>query len=131
MQIKFKQRPLAIISTILSLSFSTISSAASVPSGEVLAIDQSITINNGTEVASLDPHKVEGNPETNIILNLLEGLVSNDANGHLIPAVATHWDNDGYKVWTFHLRDDAVWSDGTPVTAQDFVYSWQRLADLK
>ncbi|MCU6172537.1 ABC transporter substrate-binding protein, partial [Enterobacter bugandensis] len=90
-----------------------------------------ITINNGSEVASLDPHKVEGNPETNIIMNLLEGLVSNDANGHIIPAVASHWDNDGYKVWTFHLRDDAVWSDGTPVTAQDFVYSWQRLADPK
>ncbi|WP_145566787.1 ABC transporter substrate-binding protein [Yersinia aleksiciae] len=128
MQIKFKQRPLAIISTILGLSFSAVSTAAVVPASETLAIDQSITINNGTEVASLDPHKVEGNPETNIILNLLEGLVSNDTNGHIIPAVATRWDNDGYKVWTFHLRDGAVWSDGSPVTAQDFVYSWQRLA---
>ncbi|CFR13750.1 ABC transporter substrate-binding protein [Yersinia kristensenii] len=131
MQIKFKQRPLAIIGTILGLSFSAGSMATAVPPGVELALDQSITINNGSEVASLDPHKVEGNPETNIILNLLEGLVSNDANGHIIPAVASHWDNDGYKVWTFHLRDNAVWSDGTPVTAQDFVYSWQRLANPK
>lgn len=131
MQIKFKQRPLAIIGTILGLSFSAGSMAVAVPPGVELALDQSITINNGSEVASLDPHKVEGNPETNIIMNLLEGLVSNDANGHIIPAVASHWDNDGYKVWTFHLRDDAVWSDGTPVTAQDFVYSWQRLANPK
>ncbi|EKN3670975.1 oligopeptide ABC transporter substrate-binding protein OppA [Yersinia enterocolitica] len=131
MQRKFKQRPLAIIGTILGLSFSAGSMAVAVPPGVELALDQSITINNGSEVASLDPHKVEGNPETNIIMNLLEGLVSNDANGHIIPAVASHWDNDGYKVWTFHLRDDAVWSDGTPVTAQDFVYSWQRLADPK
>ncbi|CNI20244.1 ABC-type oligopeptide transport system, periplasmic component [Yersinia bercovieri ATCC 43970] len=97
MQIKLKQRPLAIMSTILGLSFSALSIAAVVPGSETLAIDQSITINNGNEVASLDPHKVEGNPETNITLNLLEGLVSNDANGHIIPAVATHWDNDGYK----------------------------------
>ncbi|PEH52209.1 oligopeptide ABC transporter substrate-binding protein OppA [Yersinia kristensenii] len=131
MQIKFKQRPLAIIGTILGLSFSAGSMAAAVPPGVELALDQRITINNGSEVASLDPHKVEGNPETNIILNLLEGLVSNDANGHIIPAVASHWDNDGYKVWTFHLRDNAVWSDDTPVTAQDFVYSWQRLANPK
>ncbi|CNH42483.1 periplasmic oligopeptide-binding protein [Yersinia kristensenii] len=131
MQIKFKQRPLAIIGTILGLSFSAGSMAATVLPGVELALDQSITINNGSEVASLDPHKVEGNPETNIILNLLEGLVSNDANGHIIPAVASHWDNNGYKVWTFHLRDNAVWSDGTPVTAQDFVYSWQRLANPK
>ncbi|ELI8308432.1 oligopeptide ABC transporter substrate-binding protein OppA [Yersinia enterocolitica] len=116
---------------MLGLSFSAGSMAVAVPPGVELALDQSITINNGSEVASLDPHKVEGNPETNIIMNLLEGLVSNDANGHIIPAVASHWDNDGYKVWTFHLRDDAVWSDGTPVTAQDFVYSWQRLADPK
>lgn len=131
MQIKFTRRPLAIIGTVLGLSFSAVSMAAAVPAGVILATDQSITINNGSEVASLDPHKVEGIPETNIILNLLEGLVSNDATGHIIPAVATRWDNEGFKVWTFHLRDNAVWSDGTPVTAQDFVYSWQRLANPK
>ena len=88
-------------------------------------------INNGSEVASLDPHKVEGVPESNIILNLLEGLVSTDANGHVVPAAATSWENQNYQQWTFHLRPGAVWSDGSPVTAQDFVYSWQRLADPK
>lgn len=59
MQRKFKQRPLAIIGTILGLSFSAGSMAVAVPPGVELALDQSITINNGSEVASLDPHKVE------------------------------------------------------------------------
>ncbi|CAI0726913.1 ABC transporter substrate-binding protein [Serratia ficaria] len=103
--------------------------AADVPAGVQLARQQNIVINNGSEVASLDPHKVEGVPESNVILNLLEGLVSTDANGHLVPAVAVSWENKDYRNWTFHLRPDAVWSDGSPVTAQDFVYSWQRLVD--
>jgi oligopeptide transport system substrate-binding protein len=45
--------------------------------------------------------------------------------------VAEKWENKDFKVWTFHLRKDAKWSDGTPVTAEDFVYSWQRLANPK
>ncbi|MCV5427335.1 ABC transporter substrate-binding protein, partial [Escherichia coli] len=45
--------------------------------------------------------------------------------------VAESWDNKDFKVWTFHLRKDAKWSNGEPVTAQDFVYSWQRLVDPK
>lgn len=52
-----------------------------------------------------------------------------DVDGHPAPGVAEKWDNKDFKVWTFHLRKDAKWSDGTPVTAEDFVYSWQRLAD--
>ncbi|WNN42577.1 ABC transporter substrate-binding protein [Winslowiella toletana] len=105
--------------------------AASVPAGTDLAAQQSVVINNGTEVASLDPHKTEGVPESSIILNLLEGLVSNDNYGHLVPGVAERWENQGGKVWTFWLRDDARWSNGEPVTAQDFVWSWQRLVDPK
>lgn len=57
--------------------------------------------------------------------------MSTDANGHVVPAAATSWENQNYQQWTFHLRPGAVWSDGSPVTAQDFVYSWQRLADPK
>lgn len=92
---------------------------------------QVITINNGSEVASLDPHKVEGSPESSIIMNLLEGLVYTDVDGKVTPGVAESWSNDHYKTWIFTLRDGVKWSDGTPVTAQDFVYSWQRLADPK
>lgn len=105
--------------------------AADVPASVALAKQQSIVINNGSEVSSLDPQKIEGVPESNIILNLLEGLVETDANGHIVPGVAERWENSGYRVWTFHLRQNSRWSDGTPVTAEDFVYSWQRLVDPK
>ncbi|WP_419792534.1 ABC transporter substrate-binding protein [Serratia fonticola] len=127
-----KYQPLAvIIAAVLGMSTSQNLQAVEVPAGVQLAPLQRMVINNGSEVASLDPHKVEGTPESNIILNLLEGLVSTDANGHLAPAVAENWENTDYQTWTFHLRPGAVWSDGSPVTAQDFVYSWQRLADPK
>ncbi|OKP03246.1 ABC transporter substrate-binding protein [Xenorhabdus eapokensis] len=119
-----------LISSIVLLSFpATQSIAAIVPAGVTLAEKQEITINNGVEVTSLDPHKVEGAPETAIIRNLLEGLVTTGPNGETVPGVAERWENEGYKVWTFYLRNDAKWSDGKPVTAQDFVYSWRRLAD--
>jgi oligopeptide transport system substrate-binding protein len=127
-----KHQPLAvIIAAVLGVIASQNLQAVEVPAGVQLAPLQRMVINNGSEVASLDPHKVEGTPESNIILNLLEGLVSTDANGHLAPAVAESWENTDYQTWTFHLRPGAVWSDGSPVTAQDFVYSWQRLADHK
>lgn len=105
--------------------------AADVPAGVQLADKQSLVRNNGAEVQSLDPHKIEGVPESNINRDLFEGLVIGDIQGHPIPGAAESWDNKDFKVWTFHLRKDAKWSDGTPVTAQDFVYSWQRLADPK
>ena len=105
--------------------------AAQVPPGTKLAEKQVIVINNGTEPVSLDPHKVEGVPESNIILNLLEGLVSTDGDGHIVPGVAESWSSPDNRIWTFTLRPDAKWSDGSPVTAQDFVYSWRRLTDPK
>lgn len=102
---------------------------ATVPAGTTLAPQQQIVINNGSEVASLDPHKVEGVPESNIILNLLDGLVNTDNSGKVVPGVAKSWQNQQGTQWTFTLRDDAKWSNGKPVTADDFVYSWRRLAD--
>ncbi|CAM3903974.1 ABC transporter substrate-binding protein [Xenorhabdus thuongxuanensis] len=119
-----------LISSIVLLSFPAAQSiAAIVPAEVTLAEKQEITINNGVEVTSLDPHKVEGAPETAIIRNLLEGLVTTGPNGEIVSGVAERWENEGYKVWTFYLRHDAKWSDGKPVIAQDFVYSWRRLAD--
>ncbi|WP_343530019.1 oligopeptide ABC transporter substrate-binding protein OppA [Yokenella regensburgei] len=105
--------------------------AAEVPAGVQLAEKQTLVRNNGSEVQSLDPHKIEGVPESNINRDLFEGLVETGADGQPVAGVAESWDNKDFKVWTFHLRKDAKWSDGSPVTAQDFVYSWQRLADPK
>ncbi|WP_455843669.1 ABC transporter substrate-binding protein [Pantoea agglomerans] len=107
------------------------SQAAQIPAGTQLSELQRIVINNGSEVATLDPQKAEGVPESNVMRNLLEGLVETDNNGQLVPGVAQQWQSEDGRIWTFTLRDDARWSNGQPVTAQDFVYSWQRLADPK
>ncbi len=98
------------------------------PPDTPLAKEQVLVRNNGAEVASLDPHKIEGVPESNVSRDLLEGLVITDPNGKMLPGVAERWENKDFRVWTFHLRKDARWSNGDPLIAQDFVYSWQRLA---
>lgn len=100
---------------------------AAVQSGE-LAEKQEVVVNNGSEVESLDPHKVSGVPESNIIRQILVGLTSTDNDGNTIPGMAEKWETADNKVWTFHLRD-AKWSNGDPVTAEDFVYSMRRLTD--
>jgi oligopeptide transport system substrate-binding protein len=103
--------------------------AADVPAGVTLSNKQELVRGNGAELQSLDPHKIEGVPESNVNRDVLEGLVISDLQGHPQPGVAESWDNKDFKVWTFHLRKNAKWSNGEPVTAQDFVYSWRRLAD--
>lgn len=83
---------------------------------------------NGTDPQELDPHIVTGIPEHNILTALLEGLVAKDpATLEPVPAVAKEWHiSDEGKTYNFKLRDDARWSNGDPVTAQDFVWSWWR-----
>ncbi len=105
------------------------STAAEVPAGVKLAPKQELVRGNGTEVASLDPHKVEGVPESHVLRDLMEGLVIQDALGNTIPGVAESWSTDDNQTFTFKIRKDAKWSNGDPVTAQDFEYSFKRAAD--
>ncbi|OOS08002.1 oligopeptide transport system substrate-binding protein [Moraxella cuniculi DSM 21768] len=93
-----------------------------------LAQTQEITINNGAEPESLDPHKVSGVPESSILRQMFVGLTSVDMDGNTIPGMAESWESTDNKTWIFKLRD-AKWSNGDPVTAQDFVYSFRRLVD--
>ena len=101
--------------------------AAQVPPGTALAEKQELVRNNGSEPSSLDPHKVESDVENNIISDLFEGLVSVSPTGEIEPRLAEKWENKDNTVWTFHLRPGVTWSDGTAITAQDIVWSWQRL----
>jgi oligopeptide transport system substrate-binding protein len=114
---------------LAAMTTSTFSVAANVPDGTKLAEVQEFVRGNGSEVASLDPHKTEGVPESHVIRDLLEGLVNQDANGKTIPGVAERWETSDNKTFIFHLRADAKWSNGDPVTAEDFVYSLQRAVD--
>jgi len=86
---------------------------------------------NTTEPATLDPHASTGTWEDRIQSDMFMGLTQSAADGSTIPGVAERWDisPDGL-VWTFHLRD-SVWSDGVPLTADDFVYSLRRVLDPK
>ena len=84
---------------------------------------------NGTEIQGLDPHLVTGVPEHRVLIALCEGLTTYDpAGGKPRPGVAERWEisADGTR-YLFHLRPDARWHNGDPVTAEDFVWSWQRL----
>lgn len=99
-------------------------SRPSCPPGKVC-----LTIGNGSEPATLDPHKATGTWEDRIISDVMVGLIQDDAAGEPIPGMAERWETtpDGLT-WTFHLRD-AKWSDGVPVTADDFVFSLRRILD--
>ena len=90
---------------------------------------QVLRFGNGTEPQDLDPQAVTGIPELNIIDSLFEGLVTGDPHDlHPIPGLAKSWDvsPDGL-VYTFHLRDGIRWSDGAPITVDDFVQSYKRI----
>ncbi|WP_145599497.1 peptide ABC transporter substrate-binding protein [Yersinia alsatica] len=105
--------------------------AADVPAGTVLAEKQEIVRHIKDEPASLDPMKAVGLIEAQVVRDLFEGLVNQDAHGQIIPGVAAKWQTADNQTYIFTLRKDAKWSNGEPVTAQDFVYSWRRLVDPK
>lgn len=99
-------------------------------SGRELAQEQVLHRGNGTEPQTLDPHRAEGVPSSNILRDLFEGLVAEAPNGELIPGAAESWEisEDGL-IYTFTLRPDGRWSNGDPVTAHDFEYGLRRSAD--
>lgn len=102
--------------------------SASEVSESDLAASQEVAINNGANPESLDPHKVSGVPESNIIRQMLVGLTTTDNDGNTVGGMATEWSSPDNKVWTFKLRD-AKWSNGDAVTADDFVFSMRRVVD--
>ncbi|HGM5284500.1 TPA: ABC transporter substrate-binding protein [Serratia liquefaciens] len=125
----FKLKGLAGL-IILSLQAGVAVQAAEVPAGVQLAAKQELVRANGYEPATLDPNLAESNVEFYIFNDLFEGLLRVGKNGEVIPALATKWETKG-TVWTFHLRPEVKWSNGDPVTADDFVFSWRRLTDPK
>lgn len=84
---------------------------------------------NAAEPETLDPTQSSGTQESEIMGDLMIGLTTHDPVCKPIPGMATRWETspDGLT-WTFHLRQ-ALWSDGVPVTAEDFVFAFRRLVD--
>jgi oligopeptide transport system substrate-binding protein len=89
------------------------------------------TFNNGTEIETLDPAIVTGVPEGRVMRALFEGLtVKHPQTLEALPGMAERWElSPDSRTYTFHIRRGALWSNGDPVTAHDFVWSWQRCLD--
>ena len=98
--------------------------------GEALSGKQTFTYRLLDQFPTLDPQLNEDVSGFHVIRDLFEGLLSQDADGRLVPGVATSYEaSDGNRTYTFTLRKNARWSNGDPVTAHDFVYAWRRAAD--
>jgi len=120
------------LTTFLSagLAASAVAQETHPETGDTLAADQTFTYRILDNISSIDPQIVEDADGSDVVRDLFEGLLNQDENGELVPGVATDWEvSDDKMTYTFHLRDDAKWSNGDPVTAGDFVYAWRRAAD--
>jgi ABC-type oligopeptide transport system substrate-binding subunit len=123
----------AIAVVMASLLFAAISCRVVATSGEFYGSTSPPRGNilryvNGDEPESLDPAVSSGQPEARIYMALYEGLVEYDPKTlNAIPALAERWDiNNDSSEFVFHMRQNARWSNGDPITAQDFVYSIRR-----
>lgn len=120
-----------IVGLLIGLNGLNLVLAAQVPLGVFLAKKQEVVRHIKDEPSSLDPAKVVGLTGAQIVRDLFEGLVNQDEQGRPIPGVAQSWENKNNQYYIFKLRENAKWANGDPVTAYDFVYSWQRLVDPK
>ena len=121
-----------IIATIvftLIVAFPTNSNAANpiLENGQELAEIQTFTYRLLDEIPTLDPQLNEDSEGFDVLRDLFEGLFNQDSQGNLEPGVAKQFQaTDSNRTFIFELREDAKWSNGEPVTAHDFVYSWRR-----
>lgn len=84
------------------------------------------------DIPTLDSNKATDTISFTVLGNVMDSLIEVDGDNKIVPRLAESWtvSEDGLK-YTFNLRKDALWSNGTPVTANDFVFSWRRQADPK
>jgi oligopeptide transport system substrate-binding protein len=100
------------------------------PATGLAAAETVVHIGNGGEPQTLDPHRYNLRLEETILTDLFLGLPAMSADGRIVPGAARSWSvsEDGLR-WTFNLRDELKWSDGTRLSAEDFVYAFRRLLD--
>ena len=108
------------------------SSAPQITVGTALAGSQAIARTLDDSPRSLDPQLTTDIPSQRVLDDLFEGLVTFSIDGKPSPGAAASWQQSAdSKTWVFHLRPDARWSNGAPLTAEDFLYSWRREVDPK
>lgn len=121
----------ALFALPLCLALALPAQAAVVPPGTQLHATQTLVRNNGSEPETLDPALAESVGANNITRDLFEALTANDSVGKTVPGVAESWKQTDATTWVFKLRPNAKWSNGDPVTANDFVYGIRRFVDPK
>ncbi len=119
---KLRQSAVTLTTAIFAVCFCVLFLA-----GNTLAAGKTLRVASMGEPASLDPHKVSGTWENYVVGDMFIGLTTENPKAEAVPGVAESWtvSEDG-KTYTFKLRE-SVWSDGHPLTAEDFVYSLQRI----
>ncbi|WP_018662268.1 peptide ABC transporter substrate-binding protein [Heyndrickxia acidiproducens] len=125
---------LTILVLVISLAGCTTSQSGSKDSSSSNSgsKEKVLNLNNGAEPTSFDPPIGFDSNSWNALNNLMEGLTRLDKKNKPAPAMAKSWDiSNGGKTYTFHIRENAKWSNGDQVTAGDFVYAWTRLLDPK
>ena len=91
-----------------------------------------IFVDNGADAPTLDTVMTQDTNSARVLYDLFEGLTSFDQSNKIIPGLAQSWEiSPDAKTYTFHLRPGLKFSDGSPITAQDVVFTWQRLVDPK
>ena len=86
-----------------------------------------LRLNNGSEPGSLHPALAQGTHDSWILEHTFEGLTKKNAEGEIQPGMAKEWNTEDGVTWTFTLKDDVYWSNGDPVTAEDFEYAWKHV----
>ncbi|MGG7058604.1 peptide ABC transporter substrate-binding protein [Clostridium nigeriense] len=118
-----KLRKICAVALTLALGMSVFAGCGSSSSGD----SRKLIYNLGEDPETIDPTLNTSSGAGTIIENAFEGLMRLDENEKAIPGVAESYEvSDDSLVYTFHLREDAKWSDGEPVTANDFEYAWVR-----
>lgn len=117
---------------LIFLPYSNLIYAAKVPAGTILAKEQVLNVSITDNPSTIDPQRTEEVIGSRIAHDLYEGLMTEDENGNIIPGVAERYElsKDG-KTYTFFIRKNAKFSDGSPITASDVVFSYRRLVDPK
>lgn len=120
-----------VLTSALVLALAGCGGGAATPTGEPLHATQELVRNNGSEPDSLDPALSGSVAGNNVVREMFEGLTATNASGEIVPGVAESWEQVNPTTWVFKLRKNACWSNGDPVTADDFVYGIRRFLDPK
>jgi len=124
-----RHRRFVIVLCLLAAALSLASCSRRETPAEAGLLTKTLLLGNGAEPADLDPQTDTAYSDMNVLVALFEGLTTLDElTGQPQPGMAERWEAspDGLE-WTFHLRADARWSNGDPLTADDFVYSFRRI----